>query len=123
MVVQERERQAAEAAKPKRVGAVPPSRIPREWRPQQALPPAMARPLLPAPKSATVPVPVAPASEAAGTALTAPEEGAEFEREFHAWLKQHRINIPADATQHVWDEYRRAFKDFNHHDRFLRLSS
>lgn len=119
-VAKERERQAAEAAKP-RVGAIPPSRIPHDWRPEEVVVGRTQSAAL-----TRAPAPAVPRSGAAGTASPADKRDDRddaFEKEFQAWLRDHRINIPADASPHLWEQYRKAFAEFSHQDRFLRLSS
>ena len=120
-VAQQRARRATKAANPKRVGATPPSRIPYGWRPEEVIASSAQPPGSVPTNTSAVPAPV---SRTTGVPATVDQTDMDpnFEKEFQAWLRTYRINIPPDASAHVWAEYRNAFRDFHHKDRFLRLS-
>ena len=101
-VAQERARQAAEAARPKRVGATPPSRIPHKWRPEEVGSPrpqqASQRSALPAPRARAGPPAPTKANEAA---VAEPfdkdlddwlaRKAERFEKAFDDWLTRNAI--------------------------------
>lgn len=112
-VAKSRQRQAAELAEPRRVGATPPSRIPRDWRPEQVGQPAQTGPV-----TAPAPPETAQIPAQAHTVLAAPEQSEKdrkFEQAFDEWLK--RAGVPPALRE----QYRGFYQGAYEHDRRFRF--
>jgi hypothetical protein len=109
MVAEERARQEAEAAKPKRVGARPPSRMPRDCRPEEVIvtaPPAASTPQTAA-RVAVAEGPTGPTTAGEPVGCTKPWEAelkAKEERAFEEYFRDYmtRGKIPAE----LWEQFR-----------------
>jgi hypothetical protein len=120
MVAEARERQAAEAAKPRRIGATPPSRMPKDWKPEAfrrpreaslapAAPHARAVPAVAGPEQAASP----PASDtqSARTDLVPPG--------MPPWTAPQGLYVDPDDPPEVQEKFLRIEAQLRQVDRYL----
>jgi hypothetical protein len=127
MVAEARERQTAEAAKPRRAGATPPSRLPKDWMPEAFRQPAVANttvvalpPFAPAgaPALNTLPAPVAPPG-AASDPMSKEARSAMVPAGMPAWTAPQGDFVKPDQSPAVQAKLLRLEATFRQADRYL----